>query len=144
MSIITLNTKAPRLDSERKPRRGNRKHLHRHRTQGIGLSKLKGLSDVGKDVGVWGDTLASQFYADANWSPEQCLCAGILEDARACYRLGKEVNRKCPARQASHDAEVWLLDNDPTWPFSFINVCHILKLEPEWVRAGVFAGRKAA
>src|SRR5262245_55791199 len=32
------------------------------------------------------------------------------------------------------DAYCWLTTDDSSWPFSFLNVCHLLNLSPETVR----------
>ncbi|GEM_PF-3938102 len=35
------------------------------------------------------------------------------------------------------DVEDWINNNDDAWPFSFINICRNLGLDPDYVRSGI-------
>ena len=35
------------------------------------------------------------------------------------------------------EAEGWILDDDPTWLCSFVSICHVLGLDPEYLRTGL-------
>ena len=59
----------------------------------------------------------------------------VLEDAIHCFqkqfvREGRRVLR------LAREAEEWLTADDPRWPFSFVNICAVLGLEPEYIRLG--------
>ena len=73
---------------------------------------------------------------------EHRLMVAVLEDAVNCFQ--KQVNAVDPkARQLYLDAEEWITSTDQTWFFSFVNVCHTLGLDPDWMRDGLFAWRDA-
>jgi hypothetical protein len=67
---------------------------------------------------------------------ERRLMLAILEDAVECFQkycLSKEAR----GRQLFTDAEEWFLSDDRDWLFSFVNVCEILGLQPEFIRQGL-------
>lgn len=60
----------------------------------------------------------------------------VLEDAIHCFqkqfvRKGRRVVR------LAREAEEWFAADDPCWPFSFVNICAVLGLEPEYIRLGL-------
>ena len=66
------------------------------------------------------------------------LAAGILEqatlDLRRFYGATSGVEREFYL-----DAYRWVISDDCSWPFSFLNVCQLLDLIPETVRGEVLA-----
>jgi hypothetical protein len=64
------------------------------------------------------------------------LAAGILKqaalDLRRFYGATSAVEREFYL-----DAHRWVTSDDCSWPFSFLNVCHLLNLEPDTVREEV-------
>src|SRR5437667_4320127 len=69
---------------------------------------------------------------------EKRLAAGVLKQA-AC-----DLHRFHPAstgvkRAMYLDAYSWITANDFSWPYSFMNVCKLLDLSPDVVRAEVLA-----
>jgi hypothetical protein len=68
------------------------------------------------------------------------LAAGILkqatQDLRRFHDRTSEVER-----ELYFDAYYWFRSNDYTWPFSFVNVCKLLDLDPEAVREDLPGGR---
>jgi len=67
---------------------------------------------------------------------ERRLMLAILEDAVECFQkyCGTKEAR---GRQLCSDAEEWFLSDDRDWLFSFVNVCEILELQPEFIRQGL-------
>jgi hypothetical protein len=61
------------------------------------------------------------------------LASGILkqaaQDLRRFHGAAGAVER-----ELYHDAYRWVLSDDCSWPFSFLNVCQLLKLAPEILR----------
>jgi hypothetical protein len=61
------------------------------------------------------------------------LAAGILkqaaQDLRRFHNAASGVERELYL-----DAHSWVMSNDSSWPFSFLNVCQLLNLQPEAVR----------
>src|SRR5262249_49222915 len=84
------------------------------------------------------DTLLASQYFDrvrrhADVDPERRLMLAILEDAvMVCL---KNAGTTDPGRQAVLlEAEEWIADRDPTWLYSFENICAVLEFEPEYIR----------
>jgi len=92
-------------------------------------------------VGVEPKTvLPAQFFAgsspDASLQPEKRLMLAVLEEAVGTFQK----NALSPHRRARRlftDVEEWLGSEDRDWPFSFVNICQALGLEPHYLRAGL-------
>ena len=61
------------------------------------------------------------------------LAAGILKQAMQDLRRFHNPTSGVE-RELYFDAYHWFTSNDYTWPFSFLNVCQLLELDPEAVR----------
>ena len=90
--------------------------------------------------------LPTQFFqslrSKGRFDGERRLMIAVLEDAVHCFM--KQLHATDPkARQLFVDAEEWITAEDPTWFFSFDNVCDTLDLDPEYVRQGLFKWRAA-
>jgi hypothetical protein len=68
--------------------------------------------------------------------PEISLLAAIFEDAVRCVRR----TRGGLTHRDSKDAADWIASGRSDWPFSFVNVCDLLGLDAEVVRARLEAG----
>ena len=91
--------------------------------------------------------LPMQFFqslrSKGQFDGERRLMIAILEDAVNCFM--KQVHAVDPkARRLYLDAEEWIMAEDPSWFFSFENVCNTLDLDPEYLRAGLLKWRDAA
>jgi len=62
------------------------------------------------------------------------LSLAVLEDAMRCV-LKHHESRRREQRAAAREALSWIESDDIGFPFAFVNLCHALRLEPEWVRA---------
>lgn len=84
--------------------------------------------------------LPSQFFATmAKRTPQQAeyrLVVAVLQDAVECFQKHL-VARDHKARQLFDDAALWLASDDRTWPYSFLNICDLLGLNPHYVRNGL-------
>ena len=87
-----------------------------------------------------GVVLPEQFYTRPTGCEahggEAALMRAVLEDAIHCFqkqfvRKGRRVGR------LAREAEEWFATDDPRWPFSFVNICAVLGLEPEYLRLGL-------
>ena len=68
--------------------------------------------------------------------PECRLMWAVLQDAIDTY--AKHVDAKRPRhRRLFREAEEWIEEDDPTWPFSFASICHTLGLDPDYLRNGL-------
>jgi hypothetical protein len=84
----------------------------------------------------------SQFFDGADWRRvargEVALRLAILEDAICCFEREGDV-AGAGARRLARDAERWLFRDESCGPFSFLEVCDALGIEPgplrRWLRA---------
>jgi hypothetical protein len=71
-------------------------------------------------------------------TPEKGLAAGVLKQAARDLRRFRGADRGLK-RELYLDAYSWITANDFSWPYSFVNVCELLDVSPEVVRAEVLA-----
>ena len=64
--------------------------------------------------------------------PERRLMLALLQDAIRTVLKGPYACRRHVA-----DAAAWFAADDPEWPFSFVNVCETLGLDPSALRRWV-------
>lgn len=98
--------------------------------------------DDGPMEGLFGPEvfLPAQYYANSPgrgeiWG-EKLLMLAVLEDALQCYKryaFVKEVEGRKIFRQACQ----WISSEDRYWPFSFINICEALEINPDYLRGGL-------
>lgn len=84
--------------------------------------------------------LPEQFYSPVTESDtaqgEVALMRAVLEDAVNCFQK-ESVKSGRRAQRLAREAEEWLFGDDYHWPFSFVNICAVLGLDPEYVRLGL-------
>jgi hypothetical protein len=89
--------------------------------------------------------LPAQFYEVPSRDPlrgEAALMRAVLIDAVAC--LHPPAGTPSPhARRLAHEAQQWFLAEDDRWPFSFVNICAVLRLDPEYLRRGLRGWQQA-
>jgi len=71
-------------------------------------------------------------------TPEKGLAVGVLKQAAYDLRRYRTAT-KAGDRELYLDAHSWLTAYDSSWPYSFMNVCKLLDLCPEMVRADLLA-----
>src|SRR5690606_11552529 len=80
------------------------------------------------------EILPSQLPTARAWTPELRLAAGVLGQAMADIRW----RRADGADSYEVNAALrWVRKDDTSWPFSFLRVCELLQLDPDWVRGRV-------
>ncbi len=67
--------------------------------------------------------------------PEHRLMLAVLEDAVHTYQLGCRADGA--ARRPFQETERWFTSDDTAWPFSFVTICQVWGLDPDYVRAGL-------
>jgi hypothetical protein len=81
------------------------------------------------------DTAMEQDWLSVNrrreLSPEQEMMLACLWDA---VSLIQQEPTNDDARQLKREAERWVLSNDASWPFSFVNLCQALNLDAQCLR----------
>jgi hypothetical protein len=71
-------------------------------------------------------------------TPEKGLAVGVLKQAAYDLRRYRTAT-KATDRELYLDAHSWVTAYDSSWPYSFMNVCKLLDLCPEIVRADLLA-----
>jgi hypothetical protein len=87
------------------------------------------------------DTLAATQYHDTYrrkipQQPEIRLMLAVLEDAINCYQDNIFASNK-KRIQLFKEAEDWFMSDDTSWIFSFVSICSLLNLEPDYFRQGL-------
>lgn len=92
-----------------------------------------GLSVI-DDLMAGGEMLPSQLPSATHWTPEKKLAAAVLASALVEIRdhHGSPGHRRRVA-----EALEWVAVDEAEWPMSFIRLCGLFGLEPEWVRGVV-------
>lgn len=68
--------------------------------------------------------------------PECHLLWAILENGIAEYmKYAAATSRR--GKRLFHEAEEWIRQDDPTWLCSFVSICHVLGLDPDYLRTGL-------
>ncbi len=84
--------------------------------------------------------LPEQFYTRPTGceaqSGEAALMRAVFEDAFHCFQK-QFVGKGRRVLRLAREAEEWFAADDPRWPFSFVNICAVLGLEPEYIRLGL-------
>ena len=71
-------------------------------------------------------------------TPEKSLAVGVLKQAAYDLRRYRTAANGAD-REVYLDAHSWVTAYDSSWPYSFMNVCKLLDLCPEMVRADLLA-----
>jgi hypothetical protein len=70
----------------------------------------------------------------ATGCPEAALMCAVLEDAFFCFQ--NQFERRGMDR-TGQEAEEWFFSDDSYGLFSFVSICTVLGLEPEFIRRGL-------
>ena len=89
-------------------------------------------------MGSLSESAIFDFYGAANLQPEKRLMFAILLDAVECFQEYAEQDR------LFKDAEQWIFEDDHEWPYSFINICEAVDMNPKYLRKGLLHGRQSA
>jgi len=74
-----------------------------------------------------------QFRGRSILEGERRLMLAILEDGVACFQKYAGATRP-RSRRLFQEAEDWLFADEPEWPFSFVSICTLVGLNPEYFR----------
>jgi hypothetical protein len=84
--------------------------------------------------------LPSQFYGkgglDAALQPEKRLMLAVMEDAVGTFQKYVWARDRASQRLLA-EVEDWFNSDDVDWPYSFVNICHSLGLEVDFLRGGL-------
>lgn len=83
-----------------------------------------------------GEDYAANFRRKIPLEPERTLLLAVLEDGIRCFQenlfalSGKR-------RTLFDEAKEWLFSDDANWFCSFVSICTLLNLEPNYIRRGL-------
>ena len=84
--------------------------------------------------------LPSQFHfrggLDASLQPEKRLMLAVMEDAVGTFQKYVWARDRAGQRLLA-EVEEWFESNDIEWPYSFVNICHSLNLDVDFMRGGL-------
>jgi hypothetical protein len=84
--------------------------------------------------------LPSQFYfrggLDASLQPEKRLMLAVMEDAVGTFQKYVWARDRAGQRLLA-EVEEWFESHDIDWPYSFVNICHALNLDVDFMRDGL-------
>ena len=84
------------------------------------------------------DLLAAGEYFDnlsgrAQLEPEKELLLAVLQDGIQCFR--DNLHARSEEKTAlCQEARAWIFGNDSGWLFSFLSICDLLDMDPEYIR----------
>lgn len=73
---------------------------------------------------------------DASLQPEKRLMLAVLEDGVGTFQKYADASGR-RARRLFAEAEEWFTSDDSSSPFTFVNICQALNLEPEYILRGL-------
>ena len=79
-----------------------------------------------------GEIVPAQLPAPSDWSPEKRLAGAVLAHTLTEIRDHPR-DALHHRRRLAEDLE-WVASNDTAWPYSFVPLCELFRLEPEYVR----------
>src|SRR4051794_7440826 len=79
---------------------------------------------------------AAEDYTSGSGQRE--LAAGVLKQAAQDLRRFHGATSAIE-RELYRDAYRWVISDDCSWPFSFLSICHLLKLAPDILRQELLA-----
>ncbi len=81
--------------------------------------------------------LPEQFHsppaAEGRERGEIALMQAVLADALCCFQKHAFSQRRAGQR-LYREAKEWIFSDEQRWPFSFVNVCAALNLNPDYIR----------
>lgn len=82
-------------------------------------------------------------FGAARLLPEKRLMLAVLQDAVLTFHHYARVEWMRPPAPFA-EVEAWFASDDTEWPFSFSSICHVLNLDPGYIRGGLERWQKPA
>ena len=92
------------------------------------------------------DILAIQQYSEQGTSgrqPEKSLMFAVLLDAVECFQKYAFLRDEYETR-LFRETDSWIFEKNRVWPFSFINICEALAIDPQYLRKGLLRWKQNA
>ncbi|GIW43477.1 MAG: hypothetical protein KatS3mg077_0759 [Candidatus Binatia bacterium] len=78
-----------------------------------------------------GEIVAAQMPSKHFWSPEKKLAAAVF--VSGLVEIRNHVHN--PAKRKQVEKELaWVFSDDTDWPYSFVRLCELFQLHPDYVR----------
>ena len=88
-------------------------------------------------IGSLSESAMVDFYGTGDLQPETKLMLAVLQGAVECFKEYAEEDR------LFKETEEWIFDDDHEWPFSFINICEAVDMDPKYLRKGLLHWRQS-
>lgn len=75
---------------------------------------------------------------DSEASGEKSLMLAVLEDGIRCFQQHRIDRTRHDQTKLGLEARDWIASDDEDWPFSFVNCCEALGIEPTALRRSLF------
>lgn len=98
------------------------------------FNEIEGEADVILHMLASGEIVPAQLPSASFWSPEKKLAAAVLVSALVEIR---DHHADPGHRKSVMEDVAWVNSDDASWPFSFLRLCELLRLEPDYVRGMV-------
>jgi hypothetical protein len=100
-------------------------------TVSYGIGKFRAIGSLSESAIV-------DFYGTGDLQPEKRLMLAVLQGAVECFQDYAEDDR------LFKETEEWIFEDDHEWPFSFINICEAVDMDPKYLRKGLLHWRQSA
>lgn len=81
-----------------------------------------------------GEMVAAQMPTPTHWTAEKRLAAAVF--ASALVEIRDHAGERKYRRRITEDLR-WVESSEKDWPYSFLNLCEVFRLDPGWVRSVV-------
>lgn len=82
------------------------------------------------------DQYLDSFRRGVAFEPEKQLMLAVLQDAIKALQDNRTATGG-KKRRLFEETEEWIFSDDPDWVFSFVSVCSVLGLDPDYLRKGM-------
>src|SRR5882672_7600237 len=89
-------------------------------------------------IGSLSQSAIVDFYGTGDLQPEKRLMLAVLQEAVECFKEYAEHDR------LFKETKEWIFEDDYEWPFSFINICEAVDMDPKYLRKGLWHWRQSA
>jgi hypothetical protein len=86
---------------------------------------------------------SDQWRGTSGLQPEKGLMLAVLLDAIESFQKYAFLRDK-DVKRLFRNTEDWIFQNNHAWPFSFINVCEALEIDPQYLRKGLLHWKQHA
>src|SRR5258705_3512298 len=86
---------------------------------------------------------SNQWRGTGGLEPEKSLMFAVLLDAVECFQKYALLCDQYSNR-LFRETEIWIFEDNRKWPFSFINVCGALAIDPQYFRKGLLRWKQNA